>query len=245
MFGNAEKGKEILWDTRNGLWICKTVEQAFDAGKAVIIPLKEPQDHWNDRVDRFKHVVLDKLLLEKGSFGDKGKYRWKDIHERELQFRNTNRPARRYLYFHFVLTMLRRDRYEPPGWAENTMTLVSGIIWATPGEYLRRSMLKRLAGLIGDIDPNDSSRERAALPERRLLYSENQNYGIFTGIGSFDDTNVNNYEQGSSQMEEEEERKKLFEKLLRQQNEERELIEKGSKEEEKLMAIEIMASLGL
>jgi hypothetical protein len=76
-----------------------------------------------------------------------------DLDGTELEFKNENRPAHHFLYYHFVSTLLRYVRYEKPGWAEKRVNLPTGKIWATPGPYLRRSMLKALADVIGDCEP--------------------------------------------------------------------------------------------
>lgn len=67
---------------------------------------------------------------------------------------NDKRPARRYLYYHYITTILRYVRFEKHGWAEKRLTVPNGSLWATPGPYLRRSMLKVLAESIGDCEPS-------------------------------------------------------------------------------------------
>ncbi|KAI9764138.1 MAG: hypothetical protein M1840_008698 [Geoglossum simile] len=78
-----------------------------------------------------------------------------DLDGTELEFKNENRPAHRFRYYHFVSTLLRYVRYEKPGWAEKRVNLPTGKIWATPGPYLRKSMLKALANVIGDCEPSE------------------------------------------------------------------------------------------
>ena len=77
-----------------------------------------------------------------------------DLDGTELEFKNDNRPAHRSLYYHFVSTLLRYVRYEKPGWAEKRINLPTGKIWATPGPYLRKSMLKTLTNVIRDYEPS-------------------------------------------------------------------------------------------
>ncbi|PMD22236.1 hypothetical protein NA56DRAFT_658159 [Hyaloscypha hepaticicola] len=65
-----------------------------------------------------------------------------------LEFLTTNRPARRYLYLRYVITFLRQQKLG------NTKLLdrieAKSYIRATPGPYLRKSMLISLARRISD-----------------------------------------------------------------------------------------------
>ena len=63
-------------------------------------------------------------------------------------FLTANRPARRYLYFRYVITYLHHKREGTLVWVENVEA--RGTIWATPGPYLRQSMLISLARKVSD-----------------------------------------------------------------------------------------------
>lgn len=80
--------------------------------------------------------------------------KWRDLDNVELKFLNDKRPAQRYLYYHYITTILRYVRFEKHGWAEKRLMVPNGILWATPRPYLRRSMLKILAECIGDCEPS-------------------------------------------------------------------------------------------
>jgi hypothetical protein len=134
---------KILMDERNGLYLHKDIEKEMDDGKLVILPYS-----YGDRT-RFKAHILDEKLRGE-TFGLNGEYSWINIHERELQFKNENRPARRFLYFRMLLTVLQRCIYQPQGWAYNLQSLIEGPIWATAGEYLDRSVIQDIMCLIGD-----------------------------------------------------------------------------------------------
>jgi hypothetical protein len=71
-----------------------------------------------------------------------------DIDGRALEFLTPNRPARRYLYLRYVIAFLHQQKLgnvELLGCVE-----ARGYIWATPGPYLRKSMLLTLAGRTSD-----------------------------------------------------------------------------------------------
>ncbi|KAI9695712.1 MAG: hypothetical protein M1836_006078 [Candelina mexicana] len=74
---------------------------------------------------------------------------------KELVFKNNKRPGLRFLYYHYISTILRYVRYEKANWAQHRVEIPTGQIWASPGAYLRRSMLKKLASAIGDNELDD------------------------------------------------------------------------------------------
>lgn len=78
--------------------------------------------------------------------------RFRDIDGKELMFLNSNRPARRYLYLRYVITCIHQKRIGNSDMLEQALrrTDVRGYIWATPGPYLRKSMLISLAREVSD-----------------------------------------------------------------------------------------------
>jgi hypothetical protein len=65
-----------------------------------------------------------------------------------LKFLTPNRPARRYLYLRYVITALHQQKLGNVGWLGRVEA--KGYLWATPGPYLRESMLRTLARRISD-----------------------------------------------------------------------------------------------
>lgn len=85
------------------------------------------------------------------SFLDVGIFKlisFKDLDETILQFPNENRPARRYLYFKYLMTFLMTQELGGTKWAEKRAH--KGSMWCTPGPYLRKSMLASLAKQVSD-----------------------------------------------------------------------------------------------
>ncbi len=155
LFGDADEGYSMVWSLRNGMIMTKQLEKAFDEGTFIIVPMDTASD---DKPQRYKLVLMDEKRRNQTVKTLGGPVttaiRWRDLDNTELEFQNDKRPARRYLYYHYITTILRHARYEKHGWAERRLTVPHGTIWATPGPYLRKSMLKVLAASIGDCEPS-------------------------------------------------------------------------------------------
>ncbi|KAL8661886.1 MAG: hypothetical protein Q9202_005168 [Teloschistes flavicans] len=76
------------------------------------------------------------------------KHSLRDLDGKKLQFRNNNRPAKRFLYFRFIITYLESKNLGTASWVDRVEG--KGTMWATPGPYLRKSMLLALARKISD-----------------------------------------------------------------------------------------------
>jgi hypothetical protein len=68
---------------------------------------------------------------------------FQDIDGKVLVFRNQNRPARRFLYFRYILSYMWCSKKGDTKWAADADS--GGCIWAAPGKYLRQSTLLVLA----------------------------------------------------------------------------------------------------
>ncbi|KAI9861263.1 MAG: hypothetical protein M1813_005436 [Trichoglossum hirsutum] len=151
LFGDASRGSEIIWSMDNGMIMDSALEKQFDKGDFVLVPILTE----HGKPSRWQFILMnEKLRTHKIEV--RSRYRKiGDLDGTELEFKSDNRPAHRFLYYHFVSTLLRYIRYEKPGWAEKRVNLPTGKIWATPGPYLRKSMLKVLASVIGDYEPSE------------------------------------------------------------------------------------------
>lgn len=73
-----------------------------------------------------------------------------DLNRRELRFLGDKRPAKRYLYFRFIVTVMHAQR---TGNTEFLKRLENReIFWASPGSYLRKSTLVSLARNISGLE---------------------------------------------------------------------------------------------
>ncbi|MCJ1358610.1 MAG: hypothetical protein MMC33_008610 [Icmadophila ericetorum] len=149
--GEATSGP--IWDVGNGLHLHRDIEEAFDAELIIIVPYDNSKNgkKWQIR-------VVDKSLMEAEPIVDmvdkNDNFRsinWKDIHLREPDFRGSKqRPRRRYLYLHYVTTLLRTYRMKRPGWEITMQERKSRQVWATSGKWYAPSSLRQLARYIAD-----------------------------------------------------------------------------------------------
>ncbi len=142
LFGlDPETGYEAMWSSRNGLILHEAVEEAMDTARMVIVP--DPT-----AMSELQAAVLDPELLRIPAFL-KGPT-FEDLDGKRLQFRTAARPGRRYLYLNTLLTLFRRKRFCVNGWEEDMHKMRFERVWASPGPWLRRSIIKALAYEIGD-----------------------------------------------------------------------------------------------
>lgn len=143
LFGNGSEARMNTPDNR--LMISKEIEYSMDHHQFVLIPV----DRTESPLKRWKlHITMDdarkKLLYPNRFLGD--------LDGSELKFMNDSRPAARFLYYHFLMTiMVCRDR-QKAGWEKN-MKLLSGKPFATWGRWLRTSVMLSLARTAGDLTP--------------------------------------------------------------------------------------------
>ena len=159
-FGHGSGSR--LFAADNCLLIQKGVEEHFDAGHFVLIPA----DRCESPIKRWKIHVTNESCLN----SDMGRKRVKDFDGTEVEFKNEVRPAARFLYYHFIITLLRNKHYRCPGWERSLETLIAGQPFATPGRYLRASMLLVLARKIGDL----SAEEEGRLYDTDLVFNDNE-----------------------------------------------------------------------
>ena len=63
IFGEPNKGNEIIWDTKNALWIHQKVEDVFNKGRITIVPA-DMNRNLTDNTDELKLIILDPNLLK-------------------------------------------------------------------------------------------------------------------------------------------------------------------------------------
>ena len=145
-----------LFSARNGLLLHTSIEENFDRHLLVIvpdapIPADGPILRWRLRV--LDQTVLDQTVPRKLGAKDPGPspITYRDLDGKLLEFRSATRPAARYLYFHYVVALLRARRHNRCGQLQRQTTKFA---WATPGRYMLRSMMLALAESVGDeVDP--------------------------------------------------------------------------------------------
>ena len=134
------------YSVRNGLLLNKEIEEMFDEGMIAFVPSSDDPHNTNLKIRVF---ARDKNWLSSKIEGGDGLILGQ-LHNRELVFLNENRPARRYLYFMYCVALHKAHKYGGGRVAALEEELrTSKRIWATPGKYMRETMLRAFALSIG------------------------------------------------------------------------------------------------
>jgi len=160
LFGPPDNGDDgtHLFSLSNGLPMHGDFERALDSGRIIIVPTlkgdRDPEsgvevDFENDK-QPFKIQVLDRSLIDedKGAAKHISTVLTSNLHGRFLEFKTDFRPSKRYLWFVAITTLARRRRCRVPGWTKDTEALGNNV-WATPGQWLRRSTMHCIMRQIG------------------------------------------------------------------------------------------------
>lgn len=161
IFGEEVKGELNM--ASNGLFLPGSVEGAFDNHQVIIVPCEtetKPQE--------WRFLVLDRGGLWKTPLKILGPgCTFADLHGRQLAFEPNHpfRPRARYLYFHYVMAILRLGRAEKQRKAgvtrympELTAPAVSRV-WAMQGRYLSQNIMRAFIEGIGHEDTTDEADE--------------------------------------------------------------------------------------
>ncbi|KAI9656989.1 MAG: hypothetical protein M1829_000362 [Trizodia sp. TS-e1964] len=140
----GKESAQELFSSRNGIIISKTIESKFDKHLVVIVPA--PDQTTEQPITRWIFRVVDKSILRRWVVINQ--LTFEDIDGKELEFLSDARPAARYLYFHYVIALLRARKYNRgSGWLLEEAARKQ-YVWATPGKYIRENMLKLLASAV-------------------------------------------------------------------------------------------------
>ena len=98
-----------------------------------------------------------------------------DFENKELKFPSTFRPARRYLYFRFVITYLHAKSMGNRAFTDTVEFKRS--FWASGGQWINKSTLGSLARNVSGVELPDSIKENTftdleMAPEQAALSSE-------------------------------------------------------------------------
>lgn len=154
LFGE-DHGHELMWSMGNGMMMHQDFEESYDEHTFCLVPIDRP-----GQPDGWKLVLIDE---EKRFKKVNAVQTWDFYDGRELEFLNDQRPSRRFLYFHYFFCIYRAIQERTKGWQKARDKSGTRQLWATPGPYLRVSMLKKLAEVIG---------EEIELPEELLADGE-------------------------------------------------------------------------
>ncbi|KAK5655897.1 hypothetical protein OQA88_5436 [Cercophora sp. LCS_1] len=154
-FLDSDEIGEILFGNRspslrragNALLLSTQIKKWFDAYHIVIVPV----DRKESPVVRWQVEVISSDI-QNSRYLDMGPYYGKDLHQKELTFRNEKRPVPRFMYFHFLMSLIRIKDVKRKGWEEVWAKYYREKPFPTPGNYMRQSMLIALAMHFGTVD---------------------------------------------------------------------------------------------
>ncbi|KAK1242922.1 hypothetical protein MKX08_005734 [Trichoderma sp. CBMAI-0020] len=139
LFGDRTQS---LQGAGNALLLSNWIEGWFNSYDIVVIPVdaeETPITRWRAEIIS---PDLQKGQLVMGLFG-------KDVHGKELVFLNENRPVPRFLYFHFIMALIRIRDLQRFGWEAVWARYYEQRPFPTPSKYMRESMLLALATHFG------------------------------------------------------------------------------------------------
>ncbi|KAK2762298.1 hypothetical protein FQN54_001308 [Arachnomyces sp. PD_36] len=137
-------GKLVLSDRRNGITLHTKIEQGFDSGVIAIV-LIAPSNETEET--KWKCLLIDQSCRD---LVFTARHYWRELDGKELVFLTENRPARRYLYFRFVMSYLNCKRTGNTEWTKKVDSKT--VFWASPGEYLEKSTLLSLGRNISGFE---------------------------------------------------------------------------------------------
>ncbi|KAI5303227.1 TFIIH complex subunit tfb5 [Ascosphaera pollenicola] len=132
-----------LVNGKNCIPLQKNLAQALDCGIITFIPLP-PTDA--DQGPTWTCILVDDGFRDQ-AFAvtpDGKKLTYRDIHGNPLIFHNHHRPARRFLFFHFVISYLRAQSLE--------FSVKPNIAWPVPGRYVDKESLLMIGRCISGTE---------------------------------------------------------------------------------------------
>jgi hypothetical protein len=132
----------------NALLLSNQVKKWLDTYHLVIVPV----DTSEVPIMRWKVDIISPDIMNYICSG--GARSVKDLDGRELTFLNKKRPVSRFLYFHFIMALVRIKDVERQGWRDVWARYYEQRPFPTPGNYLRQSMLLALATHFKTADMN-------------------------------------------------------------------------------------------
>ncbi|KAJ8126070.1 hypothetical protein O1611_g7568 [Lasiodiplodia mahajangana] len=139
-FGNlgtdifGSRGNELHTPSNSLLLSCE-VKRWLDKYSLVIVPV----DYNETPITRWKVELLDDGIRDQPLYDPNTTAG--DLEKKELLFTSKARPASRFLYFNFIMALVRIRDMEAPYWRQVWARYLTRPPFPTPGNYLRQSML--------------------------------------------------------------------------------------------------------
>ena len=175
----GEDAKDDLWSEKNGLLLPVGIEDQLESGIFTIYPdfpddaTYEQRMAWHQSEPKeYRIRFLDKPEMPKNPKETVPLYHrvyqpnlfWKDLDGRRLRFQGDARPKARYIYFHFLLNMLR-FAWRKKSTATTILQPELGMpYWGTPGAYVRQGQLQGFMNQLGHISGVETPTPTTAPP---------------------------------------------------------------------------------
>ena len=144
-------GSGLRLDTAdNCLLMHQDAERSFRKGHFVLIPVdasESPILRWRIQMANLEAINKDLVNVTLG-----------DIDGKEVLFKNNSRPAVRFLYYRFIMTLILNKSYRLRGWTKYWMELIPERPFAAMGPYMRDSMLLALVSGAGEWHAAETAR---------------------------------------------------------------------------------------
>lgn len=145
-----------LYDRGNGILMWDDIEDALDTARIAIGP--------GNIADPSAGPELTVILLDRSIEHEEvipGGVTFGALAKRPLAFKTSHRPRQRYLYYHFCMAMLARQRFGVDSWQDDWTRLLHKEIWGSPSKgWLRHSsmsaILKRMGAVNGMFEAFDA-----------------------------------------------------------------------------------------
>ncbi|KAH8897722.1 hypothetical protein GQ53DRAFT_778019 [Thozetella sp. PMI_491] len=152
-FLDMESIGEILFGSRaeslqragNALLLSNRIKGWFDGYHLVVVPVdaqETPIKRWRTDVISADIQNTPYMIYHPA----------KELDGKELVFLNEKRPVSRFLYFHFIMALVRIKDLRRQGWQDIWARYYEQRPFPTPGNYMRQSMLLALATHFESVD---------------------------------------------------------------------------------------------
>ncbi|KAJ0164081.1 hypothetical protein CTA2_1793 [Colletotrichum tanaceti] len=139
---------ESLQKAGNALVLHNQIEKWFNKYFLVVVPVDPAQKptitRW--RTDVLSSAIRNTRYAKRSKGGE--------LDGKELTFCNNKRPVSRFLYFHFIMALVRIRNTERQGWQNIWARYHQHRPFPTPGPYIRKTMLLALATHFSTTDMN-------------------------------------------------------------------------------------------
>jgi hypothetical protein len=172
----GEDVQNELFAPTNGLILPNSIEKHFDSGLFAIVPnmnensvaevslwLNSTPKEYKIKILNFESKHLDQVVVQNKNLPN-GQLTWRELHNRKLMFPNNFRPRSRFLYFHYMVQILRKAWSNQSKAPEVLKKEFGAAVWGTKGKYLAKAQLRAFVDELGHevdflLDGEDDTRK--------------------------------------------------------------------------------------